>query len=278
MKNFILFLILFFSQFVVCCTFEQAKEIALKKNLFIAVYFCETSREDINVKSLTDFFKFEDDDKDLFDKFFVYTIYKNSETRYSSLYKIVKLPTILIVDGNGLEIGRYNENFSKLTIRDLFRNFQFSDDLLSIHLKNFNQNKNFYSSINLVQSYYDYSLTIEKDFKPFVFNVCNSYLELSMDFLKPKNENYQECIQKAQLFELYNLAYSKKFSELNRRLSYFNEESLISNNLQYFYFLKYMVVKGLKLLETDNLESKFKAIEGFDFFIKKADFILKQEI
>ncbi|MBC7642806.1 MAG: hypothetical protein H7174_10795 [Flavobacterium sp.] len=272
MKKIIIVLVFIFSQFSNACnTLYEAQKIALLQYKFVLVNIME-SEGTTNRK----FFMLEKEDLGLMSNYVCLNLYKGQDNSEISKCKIYNYPTLLIIDGNGVEIYRYANSLDLMGFKPALENFNNCPVSLINDLKSFNEKNNYYSAIRIAQSYLDYSLSLEANLKFEIYHVCDLYLKKAISLVKKSDKLYDEKIQKMEILMKFKLAYQKNFPELNEQLSYDDKFTFESNKL-ISYFLRYINSKSQNTNELASIESKIKQYEGFEDYIKKADLILSQE-
>lgn len=264
--------VLLWQQNKACNSLEEAQEIAMKSNRFVLAYFSETTR--LNSNNGKSYFWLEGQDKHLYENYFTYNVYKDFNKNYLKKYSITSLPILMILDGNGKEIYRYSDYKNPSGFKAAFVNFVLPKNSLSNDLSNFHNKKSFNSATRIAQQYLDFSLIVEDKFRVDIYKVSKSYIEEAEELLK--KEKSADKLQSLALLKLFDLAYKNDFLMLNEKLRQMNSSSISEVNLNKFYFLKYITAKALNTSDFQEIETRIKAINGFDVFIKKIDLILQQ--
>ena len=255
-----------------CGSIEQAQNLAMLHNRFLILYFSETNGS--HCKTPQAFFWLNAEDGQLLDQYDKYTVY-NEDRKSLKKYHITSLPTVVIVDGNGIELYRYNDYKNPTGMKEALQNFVIPKNFLINDLYNFHQHATFESAVRISHLYLDYSLMVDEKFRENVFNISQSYLAEAQRFMKKKSYNVEKS-QKLELLKLFHLAYAKQFVLLNNQLAVWNISALNENNKNEFYFLRYIASKGL--LKKDDVSWKQLVLqrEGFENYLKKAQAILTQ--
>lgn len=181
------------------------------------------------------------------------------------------------MDGNGKKIigfyGTNNKNF----ILETFAKYFLTTTFLSKEMLAYSENKNFNTSLRLSLKYYDYGLYLEKDTRKDIFKLSLEYLKDAKKFLKKKTSDFEVKKQKLVIIDLYYLAYNQEFDRFKKKLALLNPESIIEDNKNLYYFLKYLLLKNDNSELLPELENETALLGGFDYFIEKADFILSKK-
>lgn len=273
MKKIVILLVLFLSTHAnACISIEQAQNFALLHNRFLILYFSETNT--LNASKGKDFFWINTEDKQLFQHYIEYTVFKEDRKSLKK-YHITSLPTVVIIDGNGMELYRYNDYKNPTGMKEALQNFVIPKNFLINDLYNFHQHATFESAVRISHLYLDYSLMVDEKFRENVFNISQSYLAEAQRFMKRKSYNVEKS-QKLELLKLFYLAYAKQFVLLNNQLAVWNIPALNENNKNEFYFLRYIASKGLRKNDDVSWEQLVLQREGFENYLKKAQAILTQ--
>ena len=255
-------------------SFEYAQKAALETNKFMIVDFWATwcgPCKEMDSNSWND-----DKVNAVLQDYVQVKIDIDAERELANKYGINSIPNMFIMDANGVVLYSFSGYHNAAQLESELKKFDLNTEFLSAELLNFNKLKGYNSSIRLAQKYFDYSILVDKQIKWDILNIANLYLSEAKNGLSNKTDDYTEKKQKLELLGLYKIAYANNFSKLEKKLKEFNEKDINENNLNQYYFLKYLACKGLKSEEFPLLEEKLKSIEGFDYFIKKADLILSK--
>ena len=254
-------------------SFEEAQKEALASNKFIIVDFwavwcgpCKKmdsdswSDENVNLV-LQDYVKVKID--------------IDFERGLANKYGISSIPNMFIMDANGKVVYSFSGYHDAIGLKRELDKFALSTQFLTSDLAIYHKLKGYNSSIRIAQKYFDYSLLVNKDIQWDIINTADDYLTDAKKMLSKTDESYAENKQRLELLNLYKIAYSNNFSKLEKKLAEFKENEIIENNIDQYYFLKYLVYKGTKKEGLNTaLEEKVKTIEGFDYFIQKIDLII----
>ena len=285
MKKVFLLLVLIFSQHI-CANWiyslDEAKLIALNSNKFILVeyYFSESSemrRFNLDSWSNEAILKSADSFVLLRMPFDSNSFSGNNKINKKNI-NFLKLSLLQILDCNGKIIDNLEYSLIKKQLTDLLNNYSISTEFLSVDLMSCYKNTCFNTSARVAQKYLDFSLLVDNEIKSNILKVSDEYLSEAKKDLSKKDDDYNKKYQKLELLELFRFAYSLNFTKLEKKLVQFKEIDILENNLNYYYFLNYMVAKGLGKENFAEIDSKYKLIEGFDYFIKKSELILFKKV
>ena len=253
-----------------CLTFNEAQKKALQNNQFILLHFsnCFTFEAD---KPLLITGKYNHQEQQLLSNFVYVCLPKNNNDQYYNQYNIKSSPELLIVDVNGKLLYQFTNYKDPLEFITVLQNFILPQNILSGDIDNYNKKKGYNTAARLALKYLDYSLDVNKKY---IYNISGQYIAEAEALLSKKDPEYNQKVEKLQIFKLYHWAYQKDFSLLNEKLATYDESKINQDNLQYFYFLKYITAKALQAQDLAEIQSKTLQLPNFDFFIKKADLIL----
>ena len=256
-----------------CTTVSQAIDIAANKNSFAMVYFYSGDKS--SIEDFTTYFNLDKKDIDVVSSYYIYDADMFRNKLESRKYNVTVFPTIIIYDGNGVELVRIeNDKKTPIDVKPILENFVFVDKIFGNDIKNFHEAKVFNSAIRVVQKYYDYSLLVSDKYKPNIYTAIDYYSNQAQKYLKKGKDNFELYNEKLNLIKLYKLAFAKDFITLNDKLNSFDTSQIKESNKQYYYFLKYLSSKGLKNNDIVSIENETDKILGFDEYVKKSEVIL----
>lgn len=277
MKKLLLFLLLTLSQFSNAnwmTSFEDAKKMSLATHKFMIVDFWATwcgpcnkmdsnSWNDAQVNQvLAGYIQVKID------------IDRNKEL--ANAYGIQSIPNMFIMDGNGKVVYSFSGYHDPAELKRELDKFSFSTEFLSNDLVNYFKMKNYNTSTRVFLKCLDYALLVDAKVKDKIVGLAENYLDDAKKELSKKDDGYVEKKQKLELLKLVELAYEFKFDKISKKLIELNETEITENNKDYYNFLKYISSKALHSTDFASIETRAKEIEGFDYFIQKADFILSK--
>ncbi|WP_395054914.1 thioredoxin family protein [Flavobacterium sp.] len=279
MKKFIFFITLFLSQFVNASwitSFEEAQKLSLATNKFIVVDFWATW---CGPCKKMDYDSWSDQEVGvILQDYIQLKIDIDTNRELANKYDIKSIPNMFIMDGNGKVVYSFLGYRNASELKKEIEKFAISTEFMSLDLINYFKKNSFNTSARVAQKYLDYSLYVDEEIKSNILKVSDKYLSDAKKDLSKKEDDYKDKYQKLELLELFRFAYSLNFTKLEKKLLQFKEFDILESNLNYYYFLKYMVAKGLNKEDFAEIDSKYKLIEGFDYFIKKSELILSKKV
>lgn len=279
MKKLFLFLVLFTSQFINATwitSFDEAQKLSLATNKFIVVDFWATW---CGPCKKMDYDSWSDKEVGvILQDYIQLKIDIDTNRELASKYDIKSIPNMFIMDGNGKVVYSFLGYRNATELKKEIEKFAISTEFLSTDLINYYKKNSFNTCARVAQKYLDYTLLVDNEIKSNILKVSDEYLSEAKKDLSKKDDDYNEKHQKLELLELFRFAYSLNFTKLEKKLVQFKEIDILENNLNYYYFLNYMVAKGLGKENFAEIDSKYKLIEGFDYFIKKSELILFKKV
>lgn len=152
--------------------------------------------------------------------------------------------------------------------------FALSTEFLFNELFSFYKSKNYNTALRVYQKYLDYSLLVDKNMKAYFITLANLYFQDAKEKLEKKDLEYEEKNQKLRLFALYQFVYKMNLEKTEKKIGKYKLQDIKEGNLNIYYFLKYVIAKGLQKDNFSEIENEVTQLDGFDSFIKKADILL----
>ena len=156
-------------------------------------------------------------------------------------YNIRSIPNLFILDPNG-KIVENNMGYrdDKFMISWL-KKYSINTSFLQNKLISFYKKPTYSSALRLADKYQIYSLYLDKSIKNKFYSVADEYFEIAFKLLKKaKVKNKKMLKQKIELFKLRKKAFQGKIKKLNKKLSKFDESSILTSNQSLFSFLNYI--------------------------------------
>ncbi len=281
MKNIILVFFVFFSlknSACNCISIAEAQKKSLKTNKLILLHYDTRYEFDDDYKAILNTYQYDENQNNLIDKYIYVCIQGLNNLEYFEKYNIEKNSQLLIIDANGEIVYRFIDFNNPDEFAAALINFDIQKIFLSNDLKTFYKKNNYNTAMRIAQKYLDYSLLVDPYFRKNLIEISKVYILKAGNYIAKKDLSYIEKQQKLELYKLYQWAYLKNFALLEEKLSQFDSTKILENNIEIYYFLKYISTKGLKSEEFKSIEEKINTIEGFDYFIKKANSILEQQV
>jgi len=257
-------------------SFEEAQKIALASNKMLIVDFTASwcgpckkmdleTWEDENVKLLLEDFIFVKIDID-------------SNKEIALKYNVKSIPNVFVLDGNGIEVKSFLGYMNANKFIGAVDSYAFSTEYLSKELLSQYQFPCYINSVKTALKYYDFSLFLDNEVKSDFLSVSNHYLAQAKKYLKKNEPNFVVKKQKIELANLCHYAYIFNFEKLDNELSHIKKEDVQEDNLDFFWFLRYIVSKKLNKEDLDLVDSNFKSLENYDYLFSKATLVLNKSV
>jgi hypothetical protein len=280
MKKIIVFLVVTFCQLGFAChceDFQRVQKKAVAENKFIIVHFSNFfsyQSDDMSGIPIVNSIQEHEEVRQLIGNYLYVCATSSLNIQLIKRFQITQFPAALIIDPNGKEIYRFKDVENSTEFYAAISNFSHSSGLLPGDVKGFYQKRSYYSALRIAQKYFDYSLTIEPQFKRTVYDTAKLYLTEAEQLLSKKEKDYAQKKQKLELMNLLHWAYERNFSMLDQELAGFIPENVDQSNINLYYFLKYITAKALQQEDFSIIEQKTRAMDGFEPFVQKAAAIL----
>lgn len=255
-------------------SFEEAQKVALASNKMMVIDFTASwcgpckkmdidTWDDEKVKVILEDFVFVKIDIDL-----------NKELAFR--YNVKSIPNIFILDVNGIEVKSFLGYMSANKFITAVDGYAVSTEYLSKELINQYKFPCYINSIKTALKYYDFSLYLDDDIKSDFLSVSDLYLIQAKNYLKKNDEKFVVKKQKLELAKLCFYAYKFNFEKLDKELSELKAEEIQQENLDFFWFLKYLVSKKLNKGDLDLVDNNFKSLENYEYLFSKATLVLSK--
>lgn len=279
MKHLIILITVFFSQLSQATyfrDFDEAQKVALASNKFIVVDFtgswCAPTTKPMGLCTLN-----LDDQNKVLQQYVIVSVDHQTIHYYFENFDFKISPEIFIVDANANYIHSFSGFLDANSMKVELEKFALSTEFLFNELFSYYKSKSYSNALKLYQKYLDYSLLVDINIKENFINLAKVYLENAKERLIKKDIDYEEKNQKLILFELYQLVYKMNFEKADKKLAKLNFQEIKEGNTYIYYFLKYIVAKGLQKVNFNEIENEVAQLAGFDSSIKKVDFILSKK-
>ncbi len=279
MKYLIILITVFFSQLsqaTYFTNFDEAQKVALATNKFIVLDFtgswCAPTTKPMGLCTLN-----LGDQNKVFQQYVIVQVDQQTIQYYFKNFDFKISPEIFIVDANAKYIHNFSGFLDEASMKIELEKFALSTEFLSLDLINYYKNNNYSNSLKIYQKYLDYSLMVDNSIKDNFINLANIYFENASERLIKMDLDYEEKNQKLNLFMLYHYVYTMNFEKAQKKVDKFNLKEIKEGNLYIYYFLKYIIAKGLQKVTFSEIENEVAQLDGFDYFKDKADFILSKK-
>lgn len=257
--------------------YEIAQKTALATNRFILVDFWATwcgpckkmdadSWSDAEVKQIMQDFVLLKVDIDI-----------NKELAMK--YSVNSIPNMFVLDANGKKLTTFSGYQSASELKKILLKYALSTEFVSMDLINQYKYNTFPTALRLSQKYLDYSLYVDKGLKLDVLNLSTIYLDEAKSKISKKDLDYLEKLQRLELIKLYEYAYKFNYDKLIKKLDdNFVENNIYESNKSFYYFLKYIGLKGTNSVQLETLEKTLNASESLSSVITKCNKVLEKNI
>ena len=259
-----------------CLSFKEAQKQSRTTNKFILVHFINDTQIEWDMSVFRSYQSLESR-IGVVENFIYVCVTKESNDMLYAKYHIINSPAFLIVDLNGLELFRDSNFKNPEEFIAALQNYSYPDTFLCNSLNSFHKNTCYNAASRLAQNYFDYSITLDKNFRSYAGKAAKFYLTEAQKLLPKNDPMLAEKNQKIALLKLYYWVYQNNYALLDEKLEDFLVSSIYEDNKSTFYFLKYIAAKALKKDDFGQIETQAKQLEGFDYFVKKAALILEEE-
>lgn len=255
-------------------SFEKAQKVALASNKMLIIDFtaswCGPCKKmdmdtwgDEKVKLLLENFVFVKIDID-----------SNKELAFK--YNVKSIPNVFILDSNGIVVKSFLGYMGANKFIDAVGSYALSTEYLSKELINQYKFPCYINSIKTALKYYDFSLYLDDEIKLDFLLVSDLYLTQAKKYLKKNDPSFVIKKQKIELANLCYYAYKFNFEKLDKKLSDIKTEEIQQENLDIFWFLRYIVSKKLNKEDLDLVDGNFKSFDNYDYLFSKAALVLSK--
>lgn len=277
MKKLVLVFLVLVSQMSEASTFSslaEAQKVALASNKMLIVDFTASwcgpcKKMDLETWS-------DEKVRLLLEDFVFVKIDIDSNKELALKYNVKSIPNVFILDGNGIEVKSFLGYMNANKFINAVDSYAFSTQFFSKELFSQYQFPCFINSVKTALKYYDFSLYLEDGIKSDFLSVSNQYLTLAKKYLKKSDPSFVPKKQKIELVNLGYYAYIFNFEKLDKELSHLRKENIQEDNLDIFWFLRYMVSKKLNKEDLDLVDGNFKSLENYDYLFSKATIVLSK--
>ncbi|WP_426430994.1 hypothetical protein ACPX19_01230 [Winogradskyella sp. HB-48] len=206
-----------------------------------------------------------------------------SEYRYADLYEKIKDKRsqkyidkfnddsikIMDINGNILNVDYLTEELQNIST--LIERYSINTAFIAQELKDYKQDKNFYSAYFLASKYLDLGMYVNKDVRANIVELSNIYLEEAKRFVNQEDQGEQEgLLQRCNLLGLHEELLLKRPKKVIRQLKKLKEEDIVESNKPFIAFLYYTAYMSVdKSEEAEEWKSQISSVN-----LKKAQLIL----
>lgn len=255
-------------------SFQEAQKVALASNKMLIIDFTASwcgpcKKMDMDTWA-------DDNVKLLLENFVFVKIDIDSNKELALKYNVKSIPNVYILDSNGIEVKSFLGYMGANKFINAIEGYAVSVEYLSSELINQYKFPCYINSIKTALKYYDFSLYLEDGIKSDFLSVSNQYLTQAKKYLNKSDVNLVQKRQKLELANLYYYAYQFNFEKLDKKLSGFKTEEIQEENLEFFWFLRYLVSKKINKGDLDLVDNNFKSLENYDYWSTKATLLLSK--
>ena len=189
-----------------------------------------------------------------------------NESEYADLYEAVKGKRkqsyidklnddgIKIMDVNGNIINVSMSPFDYINISKLIEKYSLNTSYISAELKNYKEDKNFYSTYFLAEKYLDFSLYTNKKIRSEIIDLANIYLEEARgEISNSVNRDNAILSQRCELLSIQEYLILKRPKKVIRQLNKMKAYEIDNNNqafIAFLYYTAYSILDDEKNTET----------------------------
>ena len=169
------------------------------------------------------------------------------ETKDNSYINMFNNDDIKILDINGKILGTYSIRDSYFDLERFVYKYALNTSFLKDKLKNYREEKSFYSSFRLASKYLDFSILVNNLVREEVINLSEVYLkEADAYLLKSDIKQKEAFMQKSKLLKLKIHLILNKPQKTLRKLKKFKNVEVAAINQSLLAFLHYTSYKLIK--------------------------------
>tara|TARA_R110002049_G_scaffold309083_1_gene516679 strand:+ start:3133 stop:3990 length:858 start_codon:yes stop_codon:yes gene_type:complete len=206
-----------------------------------------------------------------------------SEDQYSDLYAEIEGKrtqkyidkfnddSIKIMDINGhiLNVSGDFENYQNIT--DLILNYALNTEFVTLELKGYKKEKDFYSAYYLASKYMDFSMYMKAEIRSEMIDLSSIYLDEASEFIKTNSiEDQLKLTQRVELLKIQQSLITERPKKVLRQLKRMDTENIEANNQSFIAFLYYTAYRILN--DETNAEEWKSKVSSVN--LKKAQLII----
>ena len=257
-----------------CLDFNDAKKQSIKENKFILAHFSDAFISDKQHNGYLKIDGVSTEEEQIFNQKFIYVCIATRNDIYNlrKKYAILKPTELLILDGLGQEVFRFNSKYNNAQVLETLTIFSVTIPELSIELKEFNKEKTYNSARKVCEKYIDFAINKNIDVKNKLQLVAAKYLNEGKNKIKKTDISRNIKLQNFELLSLNHWALFNRFDVMNENLEKFAEATIYPENKSLYYFLKILVDKKLNKPDLEDIQAKFTASTDYDYYSKRLNF------
>ena len=274
MKPFLTIIFAFIIQIGLACNcldFKDAKKQSINVNKFILAHFSDDFISDKQHNGYLKIDGISTEEEKVFNQKFIYVCIATRNDIYNlrKKYAILEPTELLILDGLGQEIFRFNSKYNSAQVLEALTIFSVPIPELSIELQEFNTTKSYNSSRKVCEKYLDYAIGKNIDVKNKLQLLAAKYLNEGKSKIKKIDISRNIKLQNFELLSLNHWALVNRFDVINENLEKFAETTIYPENKSLYYFLKILVAKKLNNPKLEDIQSKFIASTDYNYYSKR---------
>lgn len=175
-----------------------------------------------------------------------------SEYRYADLFEKIKGKRsqayidkfnddsikIMDINGNILNVSYFTEDFQNIT--EIIRRYGLNTEYVAQELKDFKNEKDFYSAYYLASKYLDFALYANSQTRSSIVTLSNIYLQEAKDLIKEeKPEDMASLKQRCELLKIQEYLVLERPKKVIRLLNKMDKENISEKNKPFVAFLYY---------------------------------------
>ena len=252
---------------------EEAQRQAISSNRFIVVDFwaiwCGPCKKmDVDAWSAPQVRELLDN------KFVSVKINIDNERQLAEQYNVKAIPFVLIIDPNGKILTSVEGYRNASGLLKEIQKFAMSTHPITEDIARFKANFGFETASHLAQRYFDYALSADESVRGSLLRVARDYITDAKKTIDKSGPSAPIQRERINFLVISALAYSNQLEKVEKKLSKIEAQSVHEANLNYYYFLSYLVARKNKS-GVEAIEAKFPELKDFDSFRAQTELILK---
>lgn len=175
---------------------------------------------------------------------------------------------IMDINGNIYNATDFFDNYENIT--ELIQKYTLNTSFIAAELKNYSDDKNFYSSYYLASKYLDFALYVNVKIRPAIINLSNIYLEEAIAFAEKTDEDELLLKQRCELLKIKEYLILRRPKKVLRQLKSMKAGTIENKNKSFAAFLYYVAFRCQSNVEDAEIwKSKVSLVN-----LKKAELII----